>query len=169
MRLRHKGEWRGSVPQRNDARQEKPVRSLSHLTSVAALAAVLVGGSVIASAAPALANHTRQHTCEQAGGIFTAGANAAQDRLARLQTELAQERGRINTLTANIAHLEDPENMRALASVHLGFAPVRPSQEVTLADLAAARAARARAGGAGPPPAATAGFARTATGGAPRP
>ncbi|TRO90676.1 hypothetical protein FKB34_14035 [Glycocaulis profundi] len=101
--------------------------------------------------------------------IAKTDANAAQDRLARLQTELAQERGRINTLTANIAHLEDPENLRALARAHLGFEPVRPAQEVTLADLAAARAAREREEEAGQPQAATAGFARTATGGAPRP
>ena len=66
-------------------------------------------------------------------------ADAAQDRLARLQADLAQERGRINTLTANMAHLEDPENLRELARVHLGFEPVRPAQEVSLADLAAAR------------------------------
>lgn len=76
--------------------------------------------------------------------IAKTDANAAQDRLARLQAELAQERGRINTLTANIAHLEDPENLRALARAHLGFEPVRPAQEVTLADLAAIRAARER-------------------------
>lgn len=72
-------------------------------------------------------------------------ADAAQDRLARLQADLAQERGRINTLTANMAHLEDPENLRELARVHLGFEPVRPAQEVSLADLAAARDARRRA------------------------
>ena len=67
--------------------------------------------------------------------IAKTDASSAQDRLARLQAELAEERGRINTLTANIAHLEDPEHLRELARAHLGFEPARPSQEILLSDL----------------------------------
>lgn len=62
-------------------------------------------------------------------------AGAAQDRLANLQAELAEERGRINTLTVDVAHLEDPEQLRALARAYLGFEPVRSNQEIGLNDL----------------------------------
>ena len=48
-------------------------------------------------------------------------AGKAQDRLANLQAELAEERGRINTLQVNVAHLEDPEQLRALARVEQGL------------------------------------------------
>lgn len=64
-------------------------------------------------------------------------AGKAQDRLANLQAELAQERGRINTLQVNVAHLEDPEQLRALARVYLGFEPIRSSQEIDLSELPA--------------------------------
>lgn len=64
-------------------------------------------------------------------------AGKAQDRLANLQAELAEERGRINTLTVDVAHLEDPEQLRALARAYLGFEPVRPNQEIGLSDLPA--------------------------------
>lgn len=62
-------------------------------------------------------------------------AGQAQDRLANLQAELAEERGRINTLQVNVAHLEDPEQLRALARAYLGFEPIRPNQEIGLNDL----------------------------------
>lgn len=62
-------------------------------------------------------------------------AGKAQNRLAQLQAELAQERGRINTLQVNVAHLEDPEQLRALARAYLGFEPIRPNQEISLSDL----------------------------------
>lgn len=76
------------------------------------------------------------------GALYVAKAetDAAQARLATLQAELAQERARINTLTANIAHLEDPEQLRALARTHLGFEPVQSAQELSLAELAQVRA-----------------------------
>lgn len=62
-------------------------------------------------------------------------AGKAQDRLANLQAELAEERGRINTLQVNVAHLEDPEQLRALARAYLGFEPIRPNQEISLNEL----------------------------------
>ncbi|HCY56191.1 MAG TPA: hypothetical protein DF715_11900 [Oceanicaulis sp.] len=76
------------------------------------------------------------------GALYVAKAetDAAQARLAGLQAELAQERARINTLTANIAHLEDPEQLRALARTHLGFEPVQSAQELSLVELAQVRA-----------------------------
>jgi hypothetical protein len=56
------------------------VRTLRHITGSAAISAVLVGGFLVVPAAPAFADHTRAHTCEQAGGDFTAGATQAGDR-----------------------------------------------------------------------------------------
>lgn len=46
---------------------------------VIAVAAPLILTGAIA-APPAYADHTRQHTCEQAGGVFTAGATRGADR-----------------------------------------------------------------------------------------
>lgn len=62
-------------------------------------------------------------------------ASDAQDRLANLRAELTQERGRIVSLEANVAHLEDPEQLRELARLHLGFEPIRPSQEIAVDEL----------------------------------
>ena len=62
-------------------------------------------------------------------------ASSSEARLAQLQRELAEERGAINTLSANIAHLEDPEYLRVLAREHLGFEPVRTDQEIAITDL----------------------------------
>ncbi|MEO1039703.1 MAG: hypothetical protein AAFX09_09160 [Pseudomonadota bacterium] len=61
--------------------------------------------------------------------------SSAQARLAELQETLAEERGEINRLTADEAYLEDPEQLRVLARAHLGFEPVRPDQEIALAEL----------------------------------
>ncbi|KPP80548.1 MAG: Cell division protein FtsL [Oceanicaulis sp. HLUCCA04] len=72
--------------------------------------------------------------------VAKAETDAAQAHLASLQAELAQERARINTLEANIAHLEDPEQLRALARTHLGFEPIHSAQELSLAELAQVRA-----------------------------
>ena len=38
-------------------------------------------------------------------------------------------------LNVEIAHLEDPERLRALARRYLGFEPLDPSREVELSDL----------------------------------
>lgn len=62
-------------------------------------------------------------------------ADDARDRLRDLSLDLASERGQVTTLKAEIAHLEDPGNLRALARQHLGFEPVRPEQEIVLSDL----------------------------------
>jgi cell division protein FtsL len=62
-------------------------------------------------------------------------ALGAQERLAGLQAQLAEERRQINVLNVEVAHLEDPERLRALARVYLGFEPLDPSREVALTDL----------------------------------
>ena len=62
-------------------------------------------------------------------------AQGEQERLARLQAQLADERGQISVLNAEIAHLENPERLRALARRYLGFEPLDPSREVALSDL----------------------------------
>ena len=60
---------------------------------------------------------------------------ADQQELARLEAELARERGRISALEAEIALQEDPENLRRLARAYLGFEPVRGDQEIAFSDL----------------------------------
>lgn len=62
-------------------------------------------------------------------------AQDSQDRLADLQAQLAEERRQTNVLNVEIAHLEDPERLRALARRYLGFEPLDPSREVALSDL----------------------------------
>lgn len=56
------------------------MKSLSHATRLAAATGSLIVASLALQGAPAFADHTRQHTCEQAGGVFTAGATANADR-----------------------------------------------------------------------------------------
>lgn len=67
---------------------------------------------------------------------FAKSSTAAdQQELARLEAELARERGRISALEAEIALQEDPDNLRRLARAHLGFEPVRGDQEIAFSDL----------------------------------
>lgn len=62
-------------------------------------------------------------------------AHDSQGRLAELQAQLAEERRQTNVLNVEIAHLEDPERLRALARRYLGFEPLDTSREVALSDL----------------------------------
>tara|TARA_R110002073_G_scaffold29905_8_gene93895 strand:+ start:3685 stop:4056 length:372 start_codon:yes stop_codon:yes gene_type:complete len=62
-------------------------------------------------------------------------AQGSQERLVEIQAQLAEERRQINVLNVEIAHLEDPERLRALARRYLGFEPLDPSREVEMADL----------------------------------
>lgn len=62
-------------------------------------------------------------------------AQGAQERLADLQAQLAEERRQTNVLNVEIAHLEDPERLRSLARRYLGFEPLDSSREVALHDL----------------------------------
>ena len=52
-------------------------------------------------------------------------AQGAQERLADLQAQLAEER----------RHLEDPERMRALARRYLGYEPLDPARQIEFAQL----------------------------------
>lgn len=67
--------------------------------------------------------------------IAKAEAKTSQERLEDIQAQLAEERRQINVLNVEIAHLEDPERLRALARRYLGFEPLDPSREVELSDL----------------------------------
>jgi cell division protein FtsL len=62
-------------------------------------------------------------------------AQEARERLADIRTELAEERRQINVLNVDIAHLEDPDRLRALARQYLGFEPLDPRREVAMSDL----------------------------------
>lgn len=63
------------------------------------------------------------------------GTAGDQQELARIQAEIARERGRISALEAQIAYQEDPENLRRLARIYLGFEPVRADQEIAFSEL----------------------------------
>ncbi len=67
--------------------------------------------------------------------VAKSGTASDQEKLAQLQADLARERGRISALDVEIAHQEDPENLRRLARVYLGFEPVRPDQELAFSEL----------------------------------
>ncbi|MFY0638040.1 cell division protein FtsL [Maricaulis maris] len=67
--------------------------------------------------------------------IAKAEAKSSQERLEDIQAQLVEERRQINVLNVEIAHLEDPERLRALARRYLGFEPLDPSREVDLSDL----------------------------------
>lgn len=67
--------------------------------------------------------------------LAKSGAASDQQRLAELQADIARERARIGHLQAEVALQEDPENLRRLARLYLGFEPLRPEQEWSLADL----------------------------------
>ena len=60
---------------------------------------------------------------------------AEQQQLVELEVELARERVRISALEAEIALQEDPENLRRLARVYLGFEPLRGDQEIAFSEL----------------------------------
>jgi len=62
-------------------------------------------------------------------------AQGAQERLAELQAQLAEERRQINVLNVEVAHLEDPERMRALARRYLGYEPLDPARQIEFAQL----------------------------------
>lgn len=67
--------------------------------------------------------------------IAKAEARSSEERLSDIQAQLVEERRQINVLSVEIAHLEDPERLRALARRYLGFEPLDPAREVDLSDL----------------------------------
>ena len=52
-----------------------------------------------------------------------------------IQAQLAEERRQVNVLNVEIAHLEEPERLRALARRYLGLEPLDPSREIAVNDL----------------------------------
>lgn len=62
-------------------------------------------------------------------------AKSSQERLEMIQAQLAEERRQVNVLNVEIAHLEEPERLRALARRYLGLEPLDPSREITVNDL----------------------------------
>ena len=63
------------------------------------------------------------------------GLASKEETLARLQVDLARERGRTKALEAEIALQEDPENLRRLASIYLNFEPIQTKQEIAFSQL----------------------------------
>ena len=61
---------------------------------------------------------------------------AAEEERTELERAIAREKGRINTLHSEIAHLETPERLAALQ--YLSDAPLSPATPMQLADLDAA-------------------------------
>ena len=62
-------------------------------------------------------------------------AKSSQERLEIIQAQLAEERRQVNVLNVEIAHLEEPERLRALARRYLGLEPLDPSREIQVSDL----------------------------------
>ena len=62
-------------------------------------------------------------------------AKSSQERLEMIQAQLAEERRQVNVLNVEIAHLEEPERLRALARRYLGLEPLDPSREIAVNDL----------------------------------
>lgn len=69
-------------------------------------------------------------------GLYRAKTEAKDDRarIAALESDLADAREAVLILRTEIAHLESPERLRALAEEHLGLEPVDPLRVVTLED-----------------------------------
>ncbi len=69
-------------------------------------------------------------------GLYKAKTEAKEDRarIAELEIALAAERESLVVLRNEIAYLEDPGRLRALAAEHLNLAPADPLRVVTLED-----------------------------------
>lgn len=89
-------------------------------------------------------------------GVYLAKTVAGRERsqIARIERQIAAEEARIRLLEAEVAHLEQPGRIEALASQYLEMAPVKAAHEVeaeALARMAAAQPlAVPRAAGAAP-------------------
>lgn len=71
-------------------------------------------------------------------GVYLAKTMAGGERgeIAAAEREIAQERGRIVLLGAEVAHLERPERLAVMARAYGGLAPVASNREITPAGLA---------------------------------
>lgn len=61
--------------------------------------------------------------------VFKADANRERTEIARLEKEIARERGALRLLRAETAHLEQPARVERLSRAHLGLAPVQAKHE----------------------------------------
>ncbi len=71
-------------------------------------------------------------------GLYKSKQEASSDmaRIESLSDEIAREREALRTLLSEMAHLEDPARLRALASEHLGLEVIDPLRVVALEDAA---------------------------------
>jgi hypothetical protein len=71
-------------------------------------------------------------------GVYLAKtlAGGERGRIATAEREIAEERQRIVLLEAEVAHLERPERLAALARAYAGLGPVAASREITPQGLA---------------------------------
>lgn len=78
-------------------------------------------------------------------GLYRAklDADAARDRIAKLEREVAEARDQVRTLAAEAAYLSAPDRIEALARKRLGLTPATPAQAIAPADANAALDARA--------------------------
>ena len=70
-------------------------------------------------------------------GVYLAKTFASGERnqIAAVDMQIRQEKARIRLLEAEVAHLEQPRRLQALARVGLGMQPIAARQEITHADL----------------------------------
>lgn len=73
-------------------------------------------------------------------GLYLSKTGAGRERsdINLAERQIAEERGRIRLLTAEVAHLEAPGRLSALAEQHLGLGPVAVGREITAEELPAA-------------------------------
>lgn len=71
-------------------------------------------------------------------GVYLAKtlAGGERGRIAAAERQIAQERQRIVLLEAEVAHLERPERLTALARAYAGLGPVAANREITPQGLA---------------------------------
>ena len=72
-------------------------------------------------------------------GVYLAKTIAGRERaeIASVEKQIDAEKARIRLLQAEVAHLEQPARIEALASNYLGMAPIEAKHETTPEDLGA--------------------------------
>ena len=63
------------------------------------------------------------------------GAGRERSDITTAERQIAEEQSRSRLLEAEVAHLESPERLSALATAHLGLAPVGQGREITVEQL----------------------------------
>ncbi|HEX2559984.1 cell division protein FtsL [Phenylobacterium sp.] len=72
-------------------------------------------------------------------GVYLAKTMAGRERteIARIERQIAAERGRIRLLEAEVSHLEQPSRIGQLSQAYLGMAPATAQNEATAEELVA--------------------------------